>query len=224
MKNALIFLCFVLASASIQAGLVNGGITNGSTLLEASSLNVSSDLDIGWSAYASSEYDLGYGDIYLNQNLHTDGHWFGQIYTDNSQTYGSGTLSFDISYLTRSLQNISMFRYAIYGTDSTNSTDTLFSLTAETDPTGSAWTEVVSGETALSGTGSHEVSFTSSAYTYLAVRFRFSASSTPENAGMGATNFSVVPEPHTIGLLGIGCILTLLANRRISRSGERPQL
>lgn len=210
-RTCLILLLGALA-ASGYADVVNGQVDD-QILYDASSINVADDLDIGWSAYAASEYDLSVNDIYSPAGfLATDGYWVGQIYTDNYQTYGNGTLSFDISYLTRGLTS-SMFKYAIYGTDSTDSTDTAFSLTAESSPAGSAWTEIASGEVAIPSANSYEANFTSDAYKYLAVRFRFSGPA-PNPGGLAADNISVVPEPAAIGLLALGGITTLIMNRR----------
>lgn len=211
MKKYFILPLALLLATSLWADVVNGSV-DVEVIYDATSINVADDLDIGWSAYSASEYDLSYGDIWSTGLVTQDGYWFGQIYTDNYLTYGNGSLTFDVTVI--GARDNSMFEYAIYGTDSADSSTTTFSLNTDASPVGAgtAWTLLDSGSIATAQQTGYEegLNFGSTAYKYLAVRFRFSGD---QGGDAAVKNISVVPEPATIGLLCIGCVLTLTTSR-----------
>ena len=218
MKKYFILALGLLLAPAIWADVENGDFSS-NTLAEASTINVADDVDDGWSAYAASEYDLSEGDIYRDDNnVTTAGSWFGQIFTDNHSTYGEGTLEFDITWI-NDLSG-AMFNYAIYGTDSTDSTATSFALNTDGNPlgSGSAWNLLDSGSISISEIMTdhqEDLNLGSTSYDYIAVRFSFDAprASSRQPGSIAADNISVIPEPATIGLLCIGCVLTLTTSR-----------
>ncbi len=218
-KHLILLLSLIIASASF-ADVANGDFSVDS-VADASSINVANHLDIGWSAHAASEYDLQYEDM---DSPFTAESWFGQIFTDNGATYGAATLEFDISYFNDITS--AMFSYAIYGTDSTDEAATSLSLNTDGNPLGpgTAWTLLDSGSMSVTGTSeNHQENFNmSTAYDYIAIRFSFDVSgSTTRDSGIAADNISVVPEPATIGLLGIGGALMLVTSRIHRRKKKR---
>jgi len=215
MKKYFILALGLLLAPSIWADVENGDFSSNS-LTDDSSINVADNLDDGWLASSASLYDLSESDIYRSTELTTASSWFGQIYTDNGSTYGTGTLEFDVNFFNDLTGG--MFEYAVYGTDSTDSTATSFALNTDGSPlgSGSAWTLLDSGSVSITGTMTdHQetLNMGSTSYDYLAVRFKMSAATAGRASGMSTDNISVIPEPATIGLLCIGCLLTLTTSR-----------
>ena len=207
-------VCIVcLSGFTCQADVVNGSFDS-PVIYDASSINVSSDSDQGWHAYASSYYTVSsYNDLEIDGLMESSGYWFGQIYTDDYFTYGNGVLSFDVTLWPRGITG-AMFEFEIYGTDSTDMTDTALLLNADSSVAGSAWTFLDSGYESVSNIGSHQTSLTfgSTAYKYLGVRFRFTGSN-PSDANYAVDNISVVPEPAAAMLVGLGGFVALIGSR-----------
>ncbi|HNX53009.1 MAG TPA: hypothetical protein PKI68_04625 [Pontiellaceae bacterium] len=216
-----LILLLGLFAASGRADLVNGSVSS-PAISDASSMNVSSDLDQGWHAWSASLYDLSENDIWSTWLINQPGCWFGQIFTDNHATYGDVMLKFDVTYMGANIRS-AMFQYALYGTDSTDASTTAFALNTDSNPAGPAWTPVSSGAVSTPDEGLYQAKMTSSgtAYQYLAVRFRFTGMTSGRGTDYAtavdnisvASNHSVIPEPAAVTLIGLGGIVTLFANR-----------
>ncbi len=217
--------CFVLilglAVASVAFADVGNGDFDDDSLNGASSINVAVNVDNGWYAHASDEYDVDQNDLYREYNGSTTEHsWFGQIYTDNKSTYGSGTLLFSISYLVAI--DSAAFKYEIYGTDSTNETATSFALNVSDDPRGSstAWNILDSGSVDIdvdveidgdSDFYQKSLSLGSTSYNYIAVRFTLDVLA--DDGSLAVDEISVVPEPSTATMLAFVGGLAFLIRR-----------
>jgi hypothetical protein len=214
----LIILVGVSAFAS-RAGLVNGSV-DVSTIYNANSINVSSDLDQGWHARDTSLYDLvSMNDIWFGGFMYQPGYWFGQIYTDNYVTRDVATFSFDVTYMGANIQSPCM-QYTIFGANITDLSQTALALNVDEAPAGPAWTPISSGSISTPAVNSYtaEIDFGDSGYKYIGVRFRFSG--TPKGRGIdyatAVDNISivnVVPEPAAVALAGLGGVVTLIAVR-----------
>ena len=201
--------------------VVNGNV-NTDIIYDASRINVSSDLDQGWHARSASLYDLSYHDIWSTSLMNQSGYWVGQIFSDNYDTHDIAQLSFDINYVGKNIQ-FPTFQYTIFGTDATDVSNTSLVLDADSNPAGSAWALIGSGSVSTPSNGNYEVHMDlgSSTYKYMSVRFRFTGTTIGRGTdyatavdNVSFVNDSIsVPEPAVIGLIGIGGIITLAANR-----------
>lgn len=204
-----------------RAGLVNGSV-DVSTIYNANSINVSSDLDQGWHARDTSLYDLSMNDIWFGGLTYQPGYWFGQIYTDNYATHGVVKFSFDVTYMGANIQSPCM-QYTIFGANSTDLSQTALALNVDAAPAGTAWTLICSGSISTPSTNSYaaDIDFGNSGYKYIGVRFRFSG--LPKGRGIDyatavddisiVAKHDVVPEPAAVALVGLGGIVTLIATR-----------
>ena len=223
MKNKCQVLSLLLGVfiASSHASIVNGSVDSPS-MYDANSINVSSDLDQGWHARSAALYDLSENDIWSTGLINQPGYWFGQIFTDNHATYGDVMLEFEVTYMGANIRS-AMLQYAIYGTDSTNASATAFALNTDSNPAGSAWALVNSGAVSTPEEGLYQtnMTFSGTAYQYLAVRFRFTGTTSGRGTDYATavdniaikSDHSVVPEPAAIALVGLGGVVVLVANR-----------
>jgi hypothetical protein len=210
-----------LSALVCRAGLVNGSV-DVSTIYDANSINVSSDLDQGWHARDTSLYNLSMNDVWFGGFMYQPGYWFGQIYTDNYATHGVTKFSFDVTYMGANIQSPCM-QYTIFGANSTDLSQTALALNVDEAPAGPAWTAICSGSISTPSTNSYvaELDFGDSGYKYIGVRLRFSG--TPVGRGIDyatavddisvVAKHDVVPEPAAMALAGLGGIITLIATR-----------
>lgn len=216
-----LILLLGLFAASGRTDVVNGSVDS-PAICDAFSINVAADLDHGWHARAVSFYDLSYQDIWSAQLMDQPGYWFGQIFTDNHATYGDVLLEFAVTYMGANIRS-AMFQYALYGTDSTDASATAFALNTDSDPAGTAWTLIGDGSVSAPEAGSYQANlgFVSTGYKYLGVRFRFAGTTSGRGTDYAtavdnisiSSNHSVIPEPAAVALIGVGGIVTLVANR-----------
>jgi hypothetical protein len=209
-----------LSAISASAGIVNSAVSV-HELYDAGSINVSSDLDQGWHAKAADLYDLSESDIWASWLMNQPEYWFGQIYSDHYVTAGEVDLDFTVNYMGLNIKSPE-FRYEIYGTDSADSLTTALALNTTSNHVGSAWTLLSKGSVSTPTAGAYQATLNFSAgYEYLAVRFRFNGSTMGRGTDYATAidNISVhaVPEPAAIALLGLGCIVTLLASRIVRK-------
>lgn len=214
-------LCLGMSVSLCRAGLVNGSV-DVVTMHEAASINVSSDLNEGWHAWSASIYDLTEHDIWSTWLINQPEYWFGQIFSDNRTTYGSGHLSFDVTYMGVNIR-APAFEYAIFGTDSTNAQTTALSLNVNSNPAGSAWTLINSGAVSVPAEGSYaaNINFGNTTYQYFGVRFRFAGTTYGRGTDYATavdnislvSDHAAVPEPAAVTLLGLGGVITLAVGR-----------
>lgn len=202
------------------AGIINSSVSI-HELYDAGSINVSSDLDEGWHAKSADLYDLAESDIWATSLMNQPEYWFGQIYSDHYVTTGEVDLDFTVNYMGLNIKSPE-FRYEIYGTDSADSLTTALALNTTSNHVGSAWTLLSKGSVSTPTAGSYQTSLNFSAgYEYLAVRFRFNGSTlgrgTDYATAIDNISINAVPEPTAIALLGLGCIVTMLASRIVRK-------
>jgi len=201
--------------------IVNSSIDT-AVLYDAGSMNVSSDLDQGWHAWTASVYDLSEHDIWSTGLMSQSCYWFGQIFTDQHTTFGSGSIEFDVTYMGSNIK-LPVFEYAVFGTDETNAVTTALSLNVCPDPAGPAWTLISRGSVSVPTAGNYHASinFGDSTYNYLGVRFRFSGTTSGRGTDYATAvdnifltaDDNVIPEPAAISLVGLGCIVVFISSR-----------
>lgn len=217
MKKLVLGMVIAAAAFAVQADLVNGTFTNG--IVENRATVTLSHVDLGW--YNSTGVisdNLGYLELGRGQ-FNNQNYWHGQIWTDNNATTGSQDVNFDV-VLDQYSSGVSgaQVLIEIYGSD-TATTVTPFDLQEGSAPgMDTAFTQIgsrlvydVSG-----GTGSYSASLNfGSGYDYLAMRIGIYATGQDGGWGedIGIDNVSIVPEPATVGMLGLGALVALMTRR-----------
>jgi len=214
-------LLFGISVSTGSAGVVNGAV-DAVILHDAASINVASDLDEGWHAWSASIYDLTEHDIWSTWLINQPDYWFGQIFTDQYTTYGVGSFSFDVTYMGGNIKS-PMFEYAIFGTDSTNASNTALTLNANANPAESAWSLISGGTVSTPAAGSYQadINFGDTAYKYLGIRFRFAGTTCGRGTDYATAvdnisviaDHAIVPEPAAIALAGLGGVIMLVVKR-----------
>lgn len=221
MKKWTIVIIAIVAVFAAQADLVNGGFDTG--IVENRATITLSHVDLGW--YNSTGVitdNLGYLELGRSQFNTTD-YWHGQIFTDNNSTLGSQTVAFDVvldEYSTKSVTGAQVL-IEIWGSD-TATTVTPFDLQEGSAPAmDAAFTQIgsrlvydVSGGL---GSYSQTLDFGSTGYDYIAIRIGVYATGLDggwgEDIGIDNVSITAVPEPATVGMLGLGALVSLLVRR-----------
>lgn len=215
----IIYVLLPALTALASFAEINDSSFDSGVLYDATSINITDDVDEGWHAYSAEEYDATQYDLWSDELMDKSGYWFGQIFTTDDLTYDNQVLRFNVTYMGIDIQS-PLLEYAIYGTDSTDAEGTELSLHDDDNviASGSDWNLLDSGlATATLGTHDTAISLGETDYEYIAIRFRLTGSSADGRGTDYATVIDdislAVPEPVTAGLLGIGGILMLLTHR-----------
>jgi len=215
MKKLVMLIAMLTIAGIASAGIVDGDFS-GTGFHATGQANVETNhLDQGWVLDADSRwtYDTAnnQADMPTGYRL-SDGTSFGQIWTDNSAITGTQELTVNYDGVWSGAGGNRRLRIAVFGMN------TLASVSLATGSDGNA---APAGSTVLYdddfnfANGANITETLSSVdfgtgYTYIAYRIR---GITVSEDSLISVNNVVVPEPATVGMLGLGALVSLLIRR-----------
>ena len=207
-KWTILFAVLAMAFVS-QAGLIDGGFDGA---MSVNKVNTAT-LDQGWQAGAQWLIVSGKA---VRQNVNTlVDRPFGQTFTDARD--GSFTFSFDYNNVDDAVMKVVVIGVNFNATDPDfpGTLDSIGTGSALAIPTGTkqSFADLLgSGVTTFSsatGSGSFSQAITLNSTSFDAYMVAF----TSDGTGSTIDNVSVVPEPATVGMLGLGALITLVIRR-----------
>ncbi len=206
MKKLMILIAMFVIAGVASADVMNGDFSF-APMGEDNSLDGDTDMDQGWfrNVQASTDaWTIIAGEAVRGTDEGASHRGFGQMFTH------AGSVSFvKFDYDAFAGNGLQVILVGYTGSGSYNSNDGF--RTANTAiPTGDNYTiTTLVNETIASGSGSIQYDFTAGAYDNYAIKFLAKG----DDGAATVDNVTVVPEPATVGMLGLGALVALAIRR-----------
>jgi hypothetical protein len=219
MKKIIIALAVAAMAFATQANVVNGDFANPGYAANASAIITTNAVGKGWVTNSTVRMEISGGVASRNDANANSLGGIGQLFSLTGET-GTRTLQFDLA-ITDADSDLDFYvvldGYDYLGGGDFMTVDYFSIITTNTAVTGArydatrlgSYTHVNLGST----TGTKTFTFAAnSSYEFYGVTF---LSNTPDTTAETLTidNVSVIPEPATVGMLGLGALVTLLIRR-----------